>query len=117
MSATGNDIVRELEEIEDERDALAATLARIESLNEELVPGEIVWRLSDGENPVRVWREHRRMTRDALADAAKLPPSVVERIEEGEGEAGFLAMAEIARILDVEMEMLLPVPTEGRPRR
>jgi hypothetical protein len=29
MSADSNDIVRELEEIEDERDALALTLARI----------------------------------------------------------------------------------------
>jgi hypothetical protein len=29
---------------------------------EETVPAEVVYAILDGENPVRVWREHRRLT-------------------------------------------------------
>ena len=117
MSTANSDIARELEEIEDERDGLAATLARIESLNQEMIPGEIVWRISDGECPVSVWREHRGLSRENLAEAASVPLRAIERVESGEGEVGFLIMAEIARVLRVEMEMLLPVPPEGRAAR
>lgn len=117
MSSNANDIVRELEEVEDERDALAITLARIESMNEEPIPGDIVWRISAGELPVAVWREHRGLTQADLAAAACVDLGVIRSIEAREGEPGFYATAEIARVLRVEMEMLLPVPPQGRRPR
>jgi hypothetical protein len=117
MSSVFNDMARVIEEPEDENDALICTLARIESINEEGIPGEMVWRMSDGENPTLVWREHRGLTRDQVADAAGLPVEQVQPVDSGDEEPGFLAMAEIARVLRVEMEMLLPVLPEGRARR
>jgi ribosome-binding protein aMBF1 (putative translation factor) len=117
MSASHNELARELEEVEDERDALLSILAGIEAINQETIPAEIVWRLSDGEAPVKVWREHRGLTSEELATAAHLDVDVVERIERNEQPADFVTIAEIARALRLDMEMLLPVPDEGRTPR
>ena len=37
---------------------------------EELVPSHITFAILDGENPIKVWREYRGLTQQALADAA-----------------------------------------------
>lgn len=117
MTVESNDMARVIEELEDENDALICTLARIESINEEGIPGELVWRMSDGESPTLVWREHRGLSQSDLAEASGVSIDEIRRVEANDGEPGFLAMAEIARVLKVEMEMLLPVPYEGRARR
>ena len=66
-----------IERLEDAEDlaAVAAAEAREAALGKEKVranylPIELVRRLSAGEHPVRVWRAHRRLSREALATAA-----------------------------------------------
>ena len=49
------------EELADVQAALAVE-ARIASGQEELIPASVVDRLLDGEPPLRVWREFRRLT-------------------------------------------------------
>jgi DNA-binding XRE family transcriptional regulator len=102
-----------LEAIEDARDAAAARkiLDDIAAGREELIPMEIVDRLLAGENPVRVWREHRAMTGRALAEAAGIPPSYLSQIEAGLKPGSFRAMAAIAKALHVSMEDLEPAPS------
>jgi DNA-binding XRE family transcriptional regulator len=51
--------------------------------NQDRIPLEIVKRLLDDENPVKVWREHRGLTQQALARAAGLPQSTMARLESG----------------------------------
>lgn len=50
---------------------------------EELIPSAIVDRILDGENRIRVWREHRGLTASALAETAGLDPSDMVDIEGG----------------------------------
>ena len=45
------------------------------------LPFELVERLDAGEHPIRVWRKHRGLTRQALAAAACIAPSYVTEIE------------------------------------
>ncbi len=45
------------------------------------LPGELVARLVAGEHPIRVWRAHRGLTREALAAAAGVSPSYLTEIE------------------------------------
>ena len=82
-------------------------LARMEQANEERVPFTLVTRLSGGESPVRVWREHRAMTGRKLAAAAGITPKRLADIEAGE-EAPLRTMQLIARALDVDLDNLVP---------
>jgi hypothetical protein len=67
-------LIRSLEDAEDLA-AVAAAEAREAVLGKDVayanyLPIELVKRLSAGEHPIRVWRAHRGMTREALASAA-----------------------------------------------
>ena len=103
-----NDLARELEEMEDQRDAITFMLARMEQANQETRPWSVVERLHAGEHPVAVFREHRGMTRDALADAAGIGPDVIAAIEAYEQEGGMRPLLSIARVLKVDLDDLLP---------
>src|SRR5690554_1622122 len=71
----------ELEMLEDIRDYDEAKRAIV--AGEELVPGDVVFAILDGENPVKVWREYRGMTQQQLAEAAEISPSYLSQIESG----------------------------------
>lgn len=48
---------------------------------EELIPSETTKRFLSGENPIRVWREFRRLSVAALAEAAGLSQPYISQIE------------------------------------
>jgi DNA-binding Xre family transcriptional regulator len=103
-------LLRRVEDAED-RAAVAAQEAREEVLGKtaaraDHLPVELVRRLIAGESPVRIWREHRRMTGKALAEAAGITASYLSEIENGRKPGSFDAMARIARALAVRMEDL-----------
>jgi DNA-binding XRE family transcriptional regulator len=107
MSETMNDLARRLEETEAERDALALALARMEDANAERVPASLVRRLAAGDNPARVWREHRGMTQRALADAAGISPALMNEIEAGKKEGSIRTLLAIARALRLDLDDLV----------
>ena len=71
---------------------------------EELVPAEITFQIIDGENPVKVWREYRGMTRRQLADDARVSESVVWRIESGKYEGSAEILGRIAGALNISWD-------------
>lgn len=89
-------------------DRLEARLAAAgpeEALAEDL-PIELVKRLSAGEHPIRVWRAHRGLTREALAATAGIAPSSLSEIETGRKPGSFEAIARIAAALRVSLDDL-----------
>lgn len=74
---------------------------------EELVPAEIVNRLLDGENKIRVWRSHREMTARELAAATGLSAPYISEIEAGKKEGSLSAMKKIAKVLGVDLDDLV----------
>jgi DNA-binding XRE family transcriptional regulator len=72
------------------------------------LPVELVDRLVEGESPVRVWREHRRMTQGALAAAAGIAVSYLSEIESGKKPGSAVALRALAGALRVPMEDLVP---------
>lgn len=54
---------------------------------EELVPCDVVDRILDGENKVRVWRSHRGMSARDLAVATGLSAPYISEIESGKRKA------------------------------
>ncbi len=107
MTADGNALARELEEMEDQRDALGAILARIRAANQESLPWAMAKRLSAGEPPLRVWREHRGLDQATLSAQSGVAPAIITAIEQG-AEPGLRDAAALARTLGLDAEDLLP---------
>lgn len=74
---------------------------------EERIPSAIVERLLAGENPMRVWRDHRGLSVRELAERAGLSASYVSEIETGKKDGSVSAMKKIAETLSVDLDELL----------
>jgi DNA-binding Xre family transcriptional regulator len=94
-----------LRELVENREA-AAAFAR--TRGQESVPDSVVGRLLDGENPVRVWRQHRGLSLRSLAERAGASPSALSDIETGKSEGRLSILHRIAGALDVSLEDLIP---------
>jgi DNA-binding XRE family transcriptional regulator len=97
-----------LEDAEDRArlDRLEARIAAVgfETTTADYLPIELVKHLSAGEHPIRVWRAHRGLTREALAAAAGVSPSYLTEIETGRKPGSFAAMAKLAAALRVPLD-------------
>jgi DNA-binding XRE family transcriptional regulator len=92
------DIAR-LDTIQVREQALGKNAARADYLAIELVE-----RLCAGEHPVRVWRTHRGLTREALAAAAAVAPSYLTEIETRKKPGSFSALAKLAAALKISLD-------------
>jgi DNA-binding XRE family transcriptional regulator len=102
------ELIEQLEEAEDLA-AIAKLEAReaalgVETARADYLPIELVERLIAGEHPVRVWRTHRGLTREALAAAAGVAPSYLTEIERIKKPGSFDALAELAAALRVSLD-------------
>jgi ribosome-binding ATPase YchF (GTP1/OBG family) len=102
-------LIERLEEAEDLA-TVAAAEAREAALGKEkaradYLPIELVRRLSAGEHPVRVWRAHRGLGRDALA-AAGIAPSYLTEIETRRKPGSFAALTKLAAALSISLDDL-----------
>lgn len=77
---------------------------RIAAGEEELVPLDIVNRILDGENKVRVWREHRGMTARELAGRSGVSGAYLSQIETGARDGSVDVMKRIAEALRVNLD-------------
>jgi DNA-binding XRE family transcriptional regulator len=96
-------LVEQAEMLEDIRDFDAAKAA-LENGEDELVPAEVVFAILDGENPIKVWREYRRLTQQQLADAAGISKPYLSQIETGKRTGATEVLSAIAKALDVSLD-------------
>lgn len=99
-------LVDAAEELEDVA-AFDAAMRRRAAGEDAAVPFEVVQRLSDGDNPVRVWREHRGLKVGELAARAGISQPYLSQIEAGKKDGTLKTMAAIARALDVDVDDLV----------
>lgn len=99
--------LREAAEDRDDADAVLRFREKIAAGEEELIPAEIVNRILDGENRVRVWRDHRGMTVRELAAAAGISAPYISQIEGGSRDGSVSAMKKIADALAVGLDDLV----------
>jgi DNA-binding XRE family transcriptional regulator len=97
-----------LELLEDKADAamLAEFHEAYQSGRDFLVPAEIVRRELEGESPVKLWREHRGLTQQDLADKAGISKSYLSQIESGKRQGTVETLSAIARSLEVPLDVL-----------
>lgn len=80
---------------------------RLAAGEEELLPAEMVDRILDGENPIRVWREHRGLTVKALAEQAGIAPAYLSQIETGKRDGTVATVKKVADVLGVTVDDLV----------
>jgi len=92
-----------LEQAEDADAARACDRAKAQP-DQEPVPIAVADALLGGENPIRVWRDHRRMTQEQLAAAAGVRRAYVAQLESGRRRGSAMVLARIARALKVDID-------------
>lgn len=74
------------------------------TINEETYPGEIVNRLIlNEESPIRVYRDHRGLTQQQLADKCGIQRAYLAEIETGRKSGSVKTLKAIAAALDVDL--------------
>ena len=90
-----------------DREAVRAYRRRVETGEEEPLPSGLVDRILSGENPIRVWRQHRGLTIQAVADSAGITQAYLSQLETGQRRNPELnVMLAIAEALRVTIEDL-----------
>ena len=67
---------------------------------------DMVSRLIEGENPIKVWREFRKMTQEGLATACGVTPEYVGMVERGTRHASRKLVSRMAEALDCDRDDL-----------
>jgi hypothetical protein len=94
----------EHERLLDAADERAVMAAYDRTRGEELVPSEVVDRLLAGENPIRVWREHRGFSLDQLSAMTGRAKGFLSEIESGKKTGGVDTLRAIAVALRVDLD-------------
>jgi predicted transcriptional regulator len=102
----------ELRKLMDDAEMLAdvkaydATKERIERGEDELIPIEIIERRLAGESTIKIWREHRGFTQEALAKASKVSRPMIATIEARHKKGGIATLKKLAQALRVDLDHL-----------
>lgn len=94
-----NALLERLENLQDIADAKAAR-------DEETFPVEFINRLASGVSPLKVWRDHRNMTLQALAGQCGVTRQMLSMIEHGKANPSADLLAKLARALQCDMDDL-----------
>jgi DNA-binding XRE family transcriptional regulator len=70
------------------------------------IPHDILTRELAGEAPVRLWREHRGLTQEALAEAAGISKPYLSQIESGKRCGSVAVLRALAQALEVPLDIL-----------
>ena len=108
-----------LDRLEDAEDALTIRnfRAKVEedgwdTATKDCLPVELVERKLNGEHPVRVWREHRKLSLRALGERANLPASYISEIENYLKPGSYSAYFKIAHAMDLPIDAVGPEVAE-----
>ena len=102
------DYERMLEAIEDAEDIKSLHAAERESDRADYLPVASVMRLMAGEHPLRIWREHRALSPQLLAQKANVSRSYLIEIEGRKKPGSITAYRRLAAALGVTVDDLLP---------
>ena len=97
---------RLLEQAED-ADAVRAYDRAKAQRDQETVPITVADALLAGRNPMRVWRDYRRMTQDQLAQAVGVRRAYIAQLESGRRRGSTRVLARLAQALGVDIDDLI----------
>jgi len=74
---------------------------------EEKIPAEVVDRLINGESPIKVWREFRRLTQPEVAKVANISVPYLSQLENGDRAGSVDVLKAIAERLNITVDDLI----------
>jgi len=80
-----------------------ATITAIADGQEELIPAEIAYALLE-QNPIKVWREYRGLTQQAVATAVGISTSYLSQLETGVRRGSTAVLQAIAAALQLTLD-------------
>lgn len=87
-------------------------MRRVEQDEAEFLPAERVERLIAGDSPIKVWREHRGLTQQALADAAGITKGYLSQLEAGNRAGTTRRLSRLAQALRIDADDLIGAERE-----
>ena len=115
--ATWNALIDALEDAKD-RAGVDAYLARRAEGTDDGLPVELYDRLLAGEHPVRIWRQQRKFSLNALAARAGMAPAYLSEIETGKKPGSVAALQRLAKALNVGLDDLVrPQQDRAKPAK
>ena len=75
--------------------------------NPEFVPSEVVDRIIDGENLIRVWRKYRGFTQQQLADEVEISKAYLSQIESEKRTGTAETLTALAKALKLKVDDLI----------
>lgn len=79
---------------------------------EELIPASVTFAILDGKNPIQVWRKHRGLTLQQLADKARISRPYLSQLESGKRSGSADVLRRIADSLDISLEDVIGYDVE-----
>ncbi|WP_375326439.1 helix-turn-helix transcriptional regulator [Candidatus Tisiphia endosymbiont of Nemotelus uliginosus] len=74
--------------------------------NEEYFPEELVQRIINGENPIKVYREYREFSQEQLAIKIGKTKQYISAIEKGTRQGTIDTLKNLSTVLNVDLDML-----------
>lgn len=87
--------------------AAERVLAEVAAGRDEFVPEAIVNRLLEGENAIRLWREHRGLSATKLAEQAQVSATYLSELETGKKAGSVAVLGRIANALGLTIDDLV----------
>jgi DNA-binding XRE family transcriptional regulator len=79
-----------------------------------VLPKDVVDRLANGENPIRVLRQFRKETQAELAAAVGIAQNYLSDLETGNRKGPLELHQKIARFLGIPLDLLAPIAVSGK---
>jgi DNA-binding XRE family transcriptional regulator len=79
-----------------------------------VLPMDVVDRLANGENPIRVLRQFRKDTQAELAMAVGISQNYLSSLETGNRKGPLELHQKIARFLGIPLDLLAPIAVSGK---
>lgn len=94
-------LIEQVEMAEDIQDYANAKNA-LANGSEELIPSSVVFALARGENPIRVWREYRKITQQQLAEKVSISVPYLSQLETGKRTASLDVLTRLVTELNLD---------------
>ncbi len=109
---------RLVEAVEDQADIAAAERAeKRRAAGEEYVPMELVEKLVEGENALRVWRQHRELSISLLAQMSGINKATISLLENEKAYGRPATWRALADALHVTVDDILPISDAPNRKR
>ena len=95
-----------LEDAEDIKD-IEENLKAIQEGKESTIPGEVTFSILDGTNPIRAWREYKKIKMNELAQKVGISAAYLSQIENNKRNPTVDTLKAIAGELDIDVELLI----------